>query len=66
MSRKSTPIAPLDERQRYSIDEACGYLRISRDYLYDLIREGAIQTIRDGRRQFIPGTVIAKRSALPQ
>jgi excisionase family DNA binding protein len=66
MSRKSTPLAPLDPRQRYSIDEACGYLRISRDYLYNLIREGAIRTIRDGRRQFVPGIEIAQRSALPR
>jgi excisionase family DNA binding protein len=66
VSRNSTlPLPPLDKGQRYSLDETRSYLRISRDYLYDLIRRGEIRTIRDGRRQFVPGSEIARRSALP-
>jgi excisionase family DNA binding protein len=65
MPKQLPNLPPLDPRQRYSITEACGYLRISRDYLYSLIREGEVRTIRDGKRQFVPGSVIARRSALP-
>jgi excisionase family DNA binding protein len=57
-----THLPPLDERQRYSVPEACGYLRIGRKYLYDLIAAGELPVIKDGRRTFVPGSAIAARS----
>ncbi len=59
---KKTQLPALDTAQRYSIDEGCAYLRVSRAYLYKLIRAGELATVRDGRRQYIPGTAIAERS----
>jgi len=40
--------------------EACAALRISRWKLYELIRNGALDTIKIGRRRFVPADAIAK------
>jgi excisionase family DNA binding protein len=56
------PLPALDTAQRYTVNEACAYLRVSRAYLYKLIREGQVPTIADGRRTFVPGAAIAERS----
>ena len=53
-------LPPLDERQRYSIEETIAYLRISRARLYEKIAAGEIATLKDGRRTFIPGTEIVR------
>jgi len=66
MPRKLITTVPLDERQRYTINETCDYLRCSRDYLYKLIREGEVPIIKDGCRTYVGGKTIAKRSAPPQ
>ena len=63
MKQKALP--PLDPNQRYSINEACDYLRISRAYIYRQINSGCLATISEGRRTFIPGAVIADRSRVP-
>jgi excisionase family DNA binding protein len=55
-------LPPLDTAQRYTVNEACQYLRVSRSYLYQLIRNGQLRTIDEGRRTFVPGTAIADRS----
>lgn len=56
-------LPPLDPRQRYSIAEACDYLRISRPLMTRRIAQGCIATITDGRRRFVPGTEIVRLSA---
>jgi hypothetical protein len=55
----------LDELQRYSIEEAIAYLRSSRRTLFDDIKQGRLATIKEGKRRFIPGSEIARRSRLP-
>ena len=55
----------LDLSQRYTIVEAMAYLRISRARLYAKVKAGEIEIIKDGSRSFIPGSEIAKQSALP-
>jgi excisionase family DNA binding protein len=57
------PLPPLDPLQRYSLAEAAAYLRTSKPTLYALIHAGQITTIREGRRRYIPGSEIARRSA---
>jgi excisionase family DNA binding protein len=60
---KSRPtLPPLDSAQRYSIDEAIAYLRSSRKTIYDDISEGRLATIKEGKRRFVPGSEIARRS----
>lgn len=59
---KTYNLPPLDLNQRYTIPEAAQYLRISRAYLYQLIQAGEVQTVKDGRRIYVPGSVIAERS----
>ena len=71
MSKKKAPpkkaprkqaLSPLDLNQRYTIDEASAYLRVSRAHLYKHIAAGKLPTIEDGSRRFVPGHVIAERS----
>lgn len=58
-------LPPLDERQRYSIEEAIAYLRSSRKTLFDDIKQGRLATIKEGKRRFVPGSEIARRSQVP-
>jgi len=55
----------FDPRLRYTINEACALLRVSRAYLYGQIGDDAIRVIRDGRRVYVPGSEILRRSTLP-
>ena len=63
MSEANT-LPPLDENQRYSIDEANAYLRQSRAKTYSDINCGALKTIKDGKRRYVPGSEIIARSRL--
>jgi len=58
-------LPPLDERQRYSIEEAIAYLRSSRKTLFDDIKNGRLTTIKEGKRRFVSGSEIVRRSSLP-
>ena len=53
-------LPPLDLRQRYTIEEACAYLRCSRARLYQHIGAARLETVQDGRRTYITGRVIAE------
>ena len=59
----SNPLPPLDVNQRYSVNEACAYLRKSRGGIYHDIKAG-MPVIRDGGRTYVPGSVIAARSSI--
>ena len=66
MSAKcEAPLPPLDPAQRYTIPEATRYLRTSHQTIYNLINAGELATIKEGRRRFVPGSEIVKRSSLP-
>ena len=56
------PLTPLDLNQRYSIPEANAYLRQSRAKTYQDIRSGKLSIIKDGKRTYVSGRVIAARS----
>lgn len=56
-------LPPLDERQRYTVDEAAAYLRQSRAKVYQDIAAGLLLSFNDGRRRYINGGEIARRSA---
>ena len=58
-------LALLDERLRYTIDEATAYLRQSRAKTYEDIAAGKLASITDGRRRYIPGSAIIDRCRLP-
>ena len=55
-------LPPLDPNQRYAVEEAAAYLRQSRAKTYVDIRKGVLEVIKDGRRTYVPGRAIAKRS----
>lgn len=56
-------LGPIDVNQRYTIDETCAYLRKCRAAIYSDIKNG-MPVIKDGRRTYVPGSVIAARSTL--
>lgn len=65
MSKKSpAQLAPFDPRLRYPVETAAQYLSISRAFLFKKIKSGDVATIRDGRRVYLPGTEIARLSAV--
>jgi hypothetical protein len=68
MSRKdlgSRELPPLEIHRRYSIQAASGLLSQSRAKTYLDIRAGTLAVIKDGRRTYIPGSEIIRRSTLP-
>jgi excisionase family DNA binding protein len=54
------PLPALDLNQRYSVEESIRYLRTSRATLYAMISSGAIKTITQGRRRYLPGAELAR------
>lgn len=52
----------VDVDQRYSIDEASALLRQSRSQTYKQIESGDLSVIKDGRRTYVPGSEIVRRS----
>lgn len=66
MPKKIVSLQPLDVAQRYSTREACAYLRTSNATLYNLIAAGLLRVIREGKRTYVPGSEIARRSSLSQ
>jgi len=50
---KKPPAAPIS-RAAYSVEEAAQALGIGRTYAFQLIKEGALETIKAGRRRLVP------------
>lgn len=61
-SPRPAPLPPLDLLQRYSLDEASRYLRQSRAKTFQDIRDGRLEVLKDGRRTYVSGEVIAAKS----
>lgn len=59
------PLPPFDERLRYRVDVAARYLYQSRATTWADVRDGRLQVIREGKRTFIPGSEIVRRSRAP-
>jgi excisionase family DNA binding protein len=62
MSKKIETLAQLDALQRYTIDEACAYLRASRARVYAKVKAGQLSIIKDGRRSYVAGSEIIRAS----
>jgi hypothetical protein len=63
-SRKKVAPLIVDANQRYPLGEAVALLRQSMSKTYNDIEKGALKVIRDGKRVYIPGTEIIRRSTL--
>lgn len=63
--RKVRPVPPLEPHRRYTVPAASELLSQSRAKTYLDIRAGTLAFIKDGRRTYIPGTEIIRRSTLP-
>jgi hypothetical protein len=62
--KRQKRLAPLDVCQRYEIPEASDYLRQSPAKTWRDIQRGILHVIREDGRTFVPGSEIARRSAL--
>jgi excisionase family DNA binding protein len=64
MSKKKppSPLPPLDLLQRYTVTETARYLRVSRTWVFKLVADDKLDTLKEGRRRFVFGTAIAKLS----
>ena len=62
MKKEKEPLPPLDLHQRYTLDEASAYLRMSKTYLYRKIKDGSLIVIRDSGRTYVAGQEIARLS----
>jgi excisionase family DNA binding protein len=67
MSKRTKPkgtklLPPLDPLQRYSVAEACKYLRISRARFYKKLEADEISILKDGGRTFVAGEEIVAQS----
>jgi hypothetical protein len=62
--RADAPVAAHPHR-RYPIDVASELLDQSRAKTYLDIRAGKLAVIKDGRRTYVPGSEIIRRSTLP-
>jgi hypothetical protein len=63
--RKVAPPIFIDPNQRYSINEATAALRQCRAQTYKDIKKGGLRIIRAGKRVYVPGTELIRRSTLP-
>ncbi len=57
-------LGPVDSNRRYPIIPASKLLAQSRAKTYKDIANGTLRVIRDGRRVYIPGSEIIRRSTL--
>jgi hypothetical protein len=68
MSKKSKVrelLPPLDQNQRYAVEETLAYLRTSRSYFYTrYVNTGRIKLIKEGGRCYVPGSEIARLSSV--
>jgi hypothetical protein len=68
MSAKKPATIPaiIDLNQRYSLAEAVALLRQSPAKTYNDIKAGTLRVIREGRRTYVPGSELVRRSRLPE
>lgn len=59
-----SPPATIDSNMRYSLAETCAILRQSPAKTYTDIAAGNLKVIRDGRRTYVPGSELIRRSTL--
>lgn len=59
---KPLRLPPLDPLQRYTVVEACKYLRISRARFYAKLKANEISILKDGGRTLVAGEEIAAQS----
>jgi excisionase family DNA binding protein len=64
MPADQQPLQPLDVLQRYRVEEAAKYLRVSRATVWNDVTAGRIRSVRHGRRVFVPGSEIARLSTV--
>jgi excisionase family DNA binding protein len=64
----TTPAAPTEpeiaELRLYTIEEAATMLRLGRTKVFDLLRNGRLRSVREGRAHRIPPSAIADYIAL--
>jgi hypothetical protein len=63
---KNAPVpAVIDPNQRWTLAEANAILRQSPAKTFADIKAGKLRVIKDGRRTYVPGSELIRRSRLP-
>lgn len=57
-------LPPIDPNRRYPLEQANQYLAQSRAKTYNDIAAGLLKVIKDGKRVYVPGSEIIRRSTL--
>ena len=65
MTTKVSATPVIDERMRYSFAEACAILRYSPATGYKEIKAGTLKVFKEGRRIYVPGAELIRRSDAP-
>jgi hypothetical protein len=60
----SDNLPPIDGNRRYTLEIANRYLGQSRAKTYKDINAGTLRVIKDGKRVYVPGSEIIRRSTL--
>lgn len=60
---KASAPTVIDERMRYSFAEACAVLRYSHATGYKEIKAGKLKVFREGRRMYVAGAELIRRSS---
>jgi len=64
---KKPPVpAQLDANQRYSLAESWEILRQSPAKTFDDIKKGKLRVFKDGKRTYVPGYELIRRSRPPE
>lgn len=64
--KRVSPPATVDANQRYDLAEVNAILRQSPAKTFADMRAGTLRVIREGRRTFVPGSELIRRSRLPE
>lgn len=62
---KKFPTERVDPVQRYGVPESAAFLRQSEARTWLDIKENKLKVIREGKRTFVPGSELIRRSTLP-
>ncbi len=57
---RAKPVSPIGERICLTVPEAARVLRISRNFCYELVRQGVLPSVRLGKRILIPRVRLEK------
>jgi hypothetical protein len=62
--KRQAAVPTLDPARRYTVPDASALLSQSVAKTYQQLKDGVLASIKDGKRRYIPGSEIVRRSSL--